>query len=437
MSHSKTILSARQRVRALPLAAMAVAGGSAARSAAARQSDDPVTLSLWLFEGEERLLPALTEAFETAHPHITLEITLIPEDQYVVKIDTALAAGSPPDIGFLLDYRWVQAGRVEPLDETFAASGLDIDQFNQAVMQGVCTVDGQRYCIGSFTGAVVLLYNREMFDAAGLEYPSATEPMTVDEYAALAEQLTIPNDDLTQQVWGGNSAAPFWWMARETMFSEDARQTAGFVNDEATKHAYQVLGDIVANGHAPSGSIMQSLGSEGAESLFMQGKLAMAIADFSDLSTLDESGINYGVATLPVEQDGDAPYLPLWTDQLMIFTDSDHKEEARAFISFVATEGQRLRMDVTGEPPLSAAAAEEFGWTDQGNTAAREEFQQAIAVSAAQLFVPGFWDVTSPLGDAFSQIAGGEVDASEILDEVAPRMQDSLDQSWETWEQFG
>lgn len=429
--------TSRLRVRALTLLTAVFGGSIAPRPSFATQSENPVTLNLWLFEGEERLLPVLKEAYEAEHPNVTIEITLIPEDQYVVKIDTALAAGNPPDIGYLLEDRWVKAGKIAPLNDTIADHDIDVVQFNQAVMQGSCIVDGQYYCLGSFTGAVVLLYNRDMFDAAGLDYPSATEPLTVDEYAALAEQLSVPNDDIAQRVWGASAEAPYWWMARETMFSDDGRETTGFVNDEATKHAYQVLGDMVANGYAPSGSIMQSLGTEGAEALFLQEKLAMAIADFSNLSALEEGGINYGVAILPVEQDGDPAFLPVWTDEMTVFSDSDHIAEAKEFVAFVGTEGQRLRIDATGEPPLSAAAAEEFGWADQGNTQARAEFLQATEASAAPMFVPGFWDVTAPLGDAFNRIAEGDSSASDLLDDAAPRMQDSLDQNWETWEQLG
>lgn len=39
-----------------------------------------VTLSLWIFEGEEEFLPRLQEAFESKYPNIKLEITEIPED---------------------------------------------------------------------------------------------------------------------------------------------------------------------------------------------------------------------------------------------------------------------------------------------------------------------------------------------------------------------
>ena len=44
--------------------------------------------------------------------------------------------------------------------------------------------------------------------------------------------------------------------------------------------------------------------------------------------------------------------------------------------------------------------------------------------------------MVAPLADAFNLIVEGDVRAAEALDEVAPRMQDSLDQNWETWDQI-
>ena len=402
-------------------------------------AQEPVTLNYWAFEGdlEDPFMPSLIAAFQAEHPSVTVETTLIPEDQYVVKLDTAMAAGSPPDIGFLYEPRWVKAAKILPLDEMIASHDINLDDFNQAVMHGSCIIDEKVYCLGSYTGAVVLIYNKAMFDAAGLEYPSPTEPLTIDEYAELAAQLSVPNDDITQQVWGASAEAPYWWMNRTNMFSEDARTVEGLINDESTKHAYQVLAGMVIDGHAPGSSAMQALGTEASEDLFLQGKLAMVIGDFAQIEALEEAGVDYGVATLPVENAGDPPYLPVWTDGLAIFSDTDHPTEAMEFIAFLASEGQRLRVEEVGEPPLNAAAAVEYGWAEQGNVAGREQFLQAVGAANPPMFVPGFWDVVAPLEDLYNLMASGDAAAAEALDEVAPRMQDSLDQAWETWEQLG
>ena len=148
----------------------------------------PVTLNLWIFEGEDIFLPTLKSAFEKEHPNITVKITHIPEDSYVTKIDTALAAGSPPDIGYMYEARWMKAGRVEPLDDIIASQGIDTSNYNQNAAS-YCDVDGKVYCLGSYNGAIMLFYNKDLFDKAGLPYPSSTEPMTVDRYADLAAKL--------------------------------------------------------------------------------------------------------------------------------------------------------------------------------------------------------------------------------------------------------
>ncbi len=188
-------------------------------------------------------MPALKEAFEAKHPGISLEITQIPEDQYVTKIDTALAANDPPDIGFIYggQQRWMKAAKFLPLDELFNASNIDVDNYNQNVMSLYRQYEAKYYCVGSYTGAVVLLYNKDMFDAAGVEYPSATEPMTVDQYAALAARLSKPNDDIAQRVWGGAAGTTYWYMDWATHFSADGKQADGYLNDDTTIHTYDVL----------------------------------------------------------------------------------------------------------------------------------------------------------------------------------------------------
>ena len=154
------------------------------------------TLNLWIFEGEETFLPALEAAFEDAHPDIDLKITEIPEDNYSTKIDTALAADSPPDVGFIVEPRWIKAGRMLPLDDIIESEGIDLSNLNQNAFDG-CEYEGKIYCLGSYSAATMLFYNKDLFDAAGLSYPSSTESMSVDEYAALAAQLTQPSDDLS------------------------------------------------------------------------------------------------------------------------------------------------------------------------------------------------------------------------------------------------
>ena len=409
------------------LASACIGGGSDVGSSSA--SGGRTVLDLWIFEGEETFLPALESAFEGEYPDIDLKITEIPEDNYSTKIDTALAADSPPDIGFITEARWLKAGRMEPLDDVIEAEGIDVSHLNQNAFEG-CRFEGVIYCLGSYSAATMLFYNKELFDAAGLSYPSATESMSVDEYASLAAQLTVPSDDLAEKVWGGEASTPYWWMDTRTHFSDDGRMTLGYVNDASTVHMYDVLTGMVANGYAPSESQFQLLGST---EILATGQLAMSITDnASAIPMLEDAGIAWGVAPLPVETAGDAPFVSSWTDMWGVFASSDDVEAAKRFVAFVGTTGNELRVEVGNAVSLDLTVAEELGWAEE--SAGRQEALEVMSLAQPSIFVPGYWDVTDPLWDSFALVVEGDMTAQEALDDVAPQMQDSLDQAWRTWE---
>ncbi|HET9722239.1 MAG TPA: sugar ABC transporter substrate-binding protein [Actinomycetota bacterium] len=390
---------------------------------------EPVTLTLWAFEGEEAFFPTLKERFEADHPNITLEITEIPEDNYATKVDTALAAGRPPDMGLTYEQRWFKAGAVLPLDDLIEAKSIDLTTYNQNAMSG-CRFEDHVYCLGSYTGAVLLFYNKELFDAAGVPYPSATEPMTIDEFATVAAQVSQPNQDLAKRVWGTVGEAPFWWSDPITHFSEDGRTTQGYMNDAPTAHLYDVMSGLVRDGYAPTGSEFELLGTE---DLLSAGQVAMAISDnLVAIDALETNGIDWGAAPVPIESSGAPVYVASWTDQVGVFASSEHAQEAKEFVAFLGTVGNELRIEVADQLPLDSATPGAETWAAESE--GRAEVMEAVALAREAVFVPGFWDVTSPLWDSYDAMVAGDMTPQEALDDAAPVVQDNLDQAWETWE---
>jgi multiple sugar transport system substrate-binding protein len=414
---------------ALVGAACTSPGGGSDGGGGGGGGDDEVTLTLWAFEGEETFFPTLIERFQAEHPNVTIEVTEVPEDNYRTKVDTALAAGSPPDLGLVYEPRWFRAGAVLPLDDVIASEGVDLSAFNQNAMSG-CRYEDQVYCVGTYTGSVLLFYNRDIFDAAGVAYPSTTDPMTIDEFASVAAQLSQPSEDLSERVWGTVGEAPFWWSDPVTHFSDDGHSADGFINDPATVHLYDVMSGLVRDGYAPTSSESDLLGTE---DLLATGQFGMAISDnLVAIETLEAAGIDWGAAPVPVESAGDPVYVSSWTDQIGVFASSEHPEEAKLFAAFVATEGSQLRVELADELPLdtSVPGAESWAATNQG----RADVVEVVGQAREAVFVPGFWDVTAPIWDAFDAMSAGDATAQQSLNEIAPILQENLDQAWETWE---
>lgn len=396
-------------------------------------SAEKVTLNLWVFEGEEAFLPELKAQFEAKYPNIALSITEIPEDQYTTKIDTALAAGAPPDVGFVYGgiNRWLKAGKMLPLDDMVKSKGINLEDYNQGAMSLYCLYENKVYCLGSYTGAVLLFYNKDMFDQAGLPYPSATEPMTVDEYAQLAAKLTQKSDDPAKRVWGGQSpGTPFWFMDWGVHYGEDGRKAVGFVNDDDTIRTYETLAKMEQDGVAPASTDMQTLS---VTDLLAQGRIAMAITDnFLAVDTLEQAGIRWGAAPPPVEKEGDKPFVITWTDAFGVFSASKHPSEAMEFIAFLGTEGNALRMTTGNALPLNMKAAAESNWA--GASEGRQETLSAIQLARPTVFVPGFYEISGPLGDAYAAIVENQSAPKQAMDDAAAAVQDALDKQWETWE---
>jgi ABC-type glycerol-3-phosphate transport system substrate-binding protein len=158
----------------------------------------------------------------------------------------------------------------------------------------------------------------------------------------------------------------------------------------------------------------------------------MVVTDVQSLNKIENAGVNYGVTGSPTAE-GVEPWFNVWTDSVGVFANTDHPDEAKLFIAFMATDGQRLRVQETGDLPLDTAVAEELDWA--GGTPGREEGLEVLRNARQGVFVPNRWDTFGPIFDAYGLIVGGEMSAQEALDEAAPAIQENLEQAWESWEE--
>lgn len=390
-----------------------------------------VELNFWVFEegGIGSFLETLEQDFEAAHPNVDLKITAYPEDNYGVKLDTAIAAGKAPDLVLVFGPEQMRAGLLLPLDDMIAEQGIDLSTYVPAIVspgdEFSCAYEGQLFCMGSYAGSVQMLYNKDMFDAAGIPYPAPWPPMTPEEWVEIACQLT----DEANGVWGGAASDPLSYLPFDMMWSEDGRTAEGYVNGTAFVHEVEVLASGYERGCIPSSNILDPW--EQGRDYFASGDLAMVITDFQDLNKVEDAGINYGSTTVPTPT-GITPYFFVWTDSVGVMADSSHPEEALDFIAYLTTEGQTIRYEVSGDIPLDLAVADEVDWA--GGIPGRQDGLEILSHARPLVFVPNRWDVAGPYYDAWGFVLGGEKTAQEALDDAAPAIQENLDKAWRDWE---
>ncbi|MFB3738032.1 MAG: ABC transporter substrate-binding protein [Candidatus Velamenicoccus archaeovorus] len=421
---------------ALLLAIVLVATACSSNGGGGDSTDDrsgaKVTLDFWVFEegGIGSFLETLESRFEAKYPNVDLKITAYPEDNYGVKLDTAIAAGKEPDLVLVFGPEQMRAGLLRPLDDMVTRNNIDLSNYVPAIVEPgdefSCSYEGHLYCLGSYAGSVQMLYNKDLFDKAGLAYPAPWPPMTPEQFVDYACKLT----DKANGVWGGAASDPLAYVPFDMMWSSDGRTAEGYVNGPAFVHQMDVLASGYEQGCLPSSNILDPW--EQGRDYFAKGQLAMVITDFQDLDKVEKAGINYGSTAVPTPE-GVEPYFFVWTDSVGVMASSDNPEEAEDFIAFLTTEGQRIRYETSGDMPLDLSIAKEVNWA-QG-VPGREDGLEVLSHARPLVFVPNRWDVVAPYYDAWGFVLGGEKTSQQALDDAAPAIQENLDKAWKDWEE--
>jgi ABC-type glycerol-3-phosphate transport system substrate-binding protein len=417
---------------AVSLVAAACSSGGGGDSAQQSGDQEKVTLDFWVFEegGIGSFLETLEQDYEAAHPNVDLNITAYPENNYGVKLDTAIAADKAPDLVLVFGPEQMRQGLLLPLDDMIAQNGIDLSNYVPAIVEPgdefSCAYEGQIYCLGSYAGSVQMLYNKDLFDKAGLDYPAAWPPMTPEQFVEDACALT----DKAGGVWGGAASDPLAYVPFDMMWSPDGHTAEGYVNGPDFVHQFEVLASGYEQGCLPSSNILDPW--EQGRDYFAKGQLAMVITDFQDLDKVEKAGINYGTTAVPTPA-GVTPYFFVWTDSVGVMASSDNPTEAQDFIAYLTTEGEKIRYQVSGDLPLNLQTAKDVDWA-QG-VPGREEGLEVLGHARPLVFVPNRWDVAGPYYDAWGFVLGGEKTAQQALDDAAPAIQENLDKAWRDWDQ--
>jgi multiple sugar transport system substrate-binding protein len=167
----------------------ATSGSAAAQpSGAASAGGATVHLVMWQQWGGGHQQVALDDAikqYETLHPNISITETPVTNN---AKILAAITGGNPPDIvdlGTSLPLGgWAAQGAIQPLDDLISSTKLDTSVYDQTGLDGL-KLDGKTYALPFQLFDIALLYNKKLFQAAGLQPPTTIEQLTAD-----AAQLT-------------------------------------------------------------------------------------------------------------------------------------------------------------------------------------------------------------------------------------------------------
>lgn len=401
-----------------------------------------ILLGYYSSDSSDAKMKELIEQFETQHPNITVKTQSAPYGQFYQKLDTQIAAGQAPDV-WLSDgvyvMKYAQRGAAKDLTD-WIARDLKADEYYGLDFNK--DADGRYWGVPQGIQVGVLFYNKELFDKAGVAYPS--DEWTWEDLKSSAAKLTVDAGGKTAEDSGFDAASVnqfglTFFSITEGWFSVmksygggtlDEKAENSIINSPENKQAFEWMVDGMQRGIITDPVDLKSFQSNTA--VFPSGSAAMRIGIYARVQAANEAGLNYDVTLLPKGPDGKRVSPVIANSWVINQKSSDEKAEAAwEWIKYWATEDdvQKQWTELGEAVPVKKSVAESEVFLKAGEQPANRqafldslEFAQTLDNNAVwEEWVGKFNEHAERafLGDATIDQALSEADAAvqAVLDD--------------------
>jgi multiple sugar transport system substrate-binding protein len=413
-------------------ALLAAIGLLASQPARVQGADEARHVSFMVFGDPAELAAyqALVGAFEVAHPGIDIELIHVPDQgDYRLRLGADLAAGDPADV-VLINYRryapFAAMGVLEPLESYLRGSELisESDFFPEAT--DPFRWRGELMCLPQNVSSLVVYYDKDLFDAAGLDYPA--DDWTWDDFLATAKALTrdLDADGQTDQYGLGTEAsifrvAPFIWQnGGELVVSEQIGVPLRLaVDSRAAREAIEWFVALQTEQGVVPDALAES--AQDSESRFLDGSLAMFLNSRRGVPTYRTiSGFDWDVAPLPRKEQSAGI---LHADAYCMAAATDDKEAAWTFIEFAnSPQGQAIVAESGRTVPSLIDVARSEAFLDPAAKPANSAvFLETIPMLREVPVMAGWVDVEELAGDELERAFYGQASVDEVISAMISR----------------
>ena len=363
------------------------------------------------------------DAWNAEHPDVQVSREAIDRSSsydYENKITAATTSNSLPDILFVdgptVSY-YAANGIIVPIDGAYTEEDKE-DFMPSSIQQN--TYDGHMYAIGPTESSVILYYNKDHLDAAGIEYPSDTDisgAWTWSEFYENAGKLTTDDYVGTNLIMDKGEGiiyglSSFWNEADAPLISEDGTTAEGYVNSDASIEVANYINQFFQNGYANTDPVTDE---------FLTGHSATMLSGTWNIQRLEQSDLNWGVSYFPVSDDGKA-VSPTGDWAAGVSKNCQNVETAEEFLQWLMNTDNVASYAAACSTPASRTSAYEKmeGWDEGARALVRWQLENT---GVARPRSPSYSVLSSEFASAMLNIFSG-ADTKSELDNVAAEFDD-------------
>ncbi|GAA4990440.1 N,N'-diacetylchitobiose transport system substrate-binding protein [Nonomuraea thailandensis] len=264
----------KHRILALAAVLALTACGTPAEEPKASGPAEPTKLTVWIMDGSvtEELLKKFETEYEAAHQGIDLDIQIQAWDGIGERVTAALASTDAPDV--------IEVGNTQVAQYSASGGVSDLtakvgDLKGADWLPGLAqpgNIDGKQYGIPWYAANRVVVYNKDLFAAAGISEPPATR----DEWLEVTKKLNKDGNQgiyLTGQTW--YALAGFVWDEGGDLAVQEGGKWKGALDTPQALAGMEYYKQLQALGKGPKDA---DEANPPQHEVFAQGKVAQMIA---------------------------------------------------------------------------------------------------------------------------------------------------------------
>ena len=383
---------------------------------------EPVTITYAHFSGsgaQEETLKKMIEIFESKNPDIKVDVQITGYEDYFTKLATTVGGGNPPDV-FEMNMEnflsYMLRGACADL-----TGKIDTANYSEGTLAAVSS-EGKIYAVPMSFSTCVLFYNKDLFDQAGVAYP--TDEWTWADAQAAAEKIKALGDD----IWG------YYQPITYNEFYKSIKGNGGSVLSEDysqftmnTPENVAVLEAMIARvrGENHVMPTKEELAGRGDWDLFTEGKLGMIITGIWGFPTFAEKcTFDWDIV---VEPGYKTPSTFFFANVNCVSPSSDKQEAAAKFVDAMGSDPDivQLRLDANWELPTIADQTKLTQYLEVTPPDNREAVFDSMdyAVAPPALLEQGA--VSEIIGNVLGTLETNDMTAQEALDEIQAQLEEA------------
>jgi multiple sugar transport system substrate-binding protein len=378
---------------------------------------------------EAQSIKKLVDQFNADHPDIHVEdVYSATNDKALDKLTVALQGGEAPDITYQYGSSLPQltgAPGIIDLTDVVQDPAWAWDDFIDGA-RTAATVDGKIYGVPALIDNLAIIYNKDLFDAAGVDYPTAD--WTWDDFRSAAKALTDPANKQfgfafpasadEDTVWHYDAML---WEAGGDILTPD--NSAAAFNSPAGLQAMTTLRDMAVTDK----SVYLDLQNTKIDDLFNSGSIGMVISGPWALPGYPD--VKTGVQIMP-SYDGSDHETIAGPDMWVAFDrDEARKAASLEFLQWFTAKQQVLADSMmTGHLPTRTSVLSDPGFADFGTKfPGVGVFADNLAnVQKARPQLAAYPGISQAMGEAVVAVMLGQKDPQEALDDAEQQVNDAL-----------